>query len=100
MRQVGILLAAIVLAGTVSACADPYYGYNRSYAYTSDAYYPRSYAPAPVYYSSGPYYSPAIRLAVLRPVRLLPQLQRHPRSCRAEPVVASAHLIDAKEFTP
>ena len=59
MRKVGILLAAIVLAGTVSACADPYYGYNRSYAYTSDAYYPRSYAPAPVYYSSGPYYSPA-----------------------------------------
>ena len=56
MRQVGILLAAVVLAGTVSACADPYYsGYHRTYAYTSDAYYPRYYAPAPVYYS--PYYA-------------------------------------------
>ncbi|HEY4169571.1 MAG TPA: hypothetical protein VGM96_22465 [Reyranella sp.] len=56
MRQVGILLAAIVLAGTVSACADPYYyGPRRTYAYTSDAYYPRYYAPAPVYYSSRPY---------------------------------------------
>ena len=57
MRQVGILLAAIVLAGTVGACADPYYGYHRSYAYTSDAYYPRYYAPAPVYYSPSPYYA-------------------------------------------
>ncbi|MFI5033929.1 MAG: hypothetical protein ACHQPH_24850 [Reyranellales bacterium] len=58
MRQVGILLAAILLAGTVGACADPYYGYHRSYAYTSDAYYPqRYYAPAPVYYSNGPYYA-------------------------------------------
>ncbi len=57
MRQVGILLAAVVLASTVSACADPYYyGYPRSYAYTSDAYYPRYYAPAPAYYSS-PYYA-------------------------------------------
>ena len=57
MRQLGILLAAIVLAGTVGACADPYYGYRyRSYAYTSDAYYaPRYYAPAPAYYS--PYYA-------------------------------------------
>jgi hypothetical protein len=65
MRQVGILLAAIVLAGTVGACADPYYGYHRTYAYTSDAYYPGYYAaapaPAPVYYSNGysasPYYA-------------------------------------------
>lgn len=68
MRQVGILLAAVVLAGSVGACADPYYGYrNRTYAYTSDAYYPNYYssrpvyystAPAPVYYSSpSPYYS-------------------------------------------
>ena len=56
MRQVGILLAAVVLAGTVSACADPYYyGPRRTYAYTSDAYYPRYYAPAPAYYS--PYYA-------------------------------------------
>lgn len=61
MRQVGILLAAVVLAGTVGACADPYYGYrNRTYAYTSDAYYPNYYASRPVYYSSAPapvYYS-------------------------------------------
>ena len=68
MRQVGILLAAVVLAATVGACADPYYGYRtRTYAYTSDAYYPNYYssrpvyystAPAPVYYSSpSPYYS-------------------------------------------
>jgi hypothetical protein len=56
MRQVGILLAAIVLAGTVSACADPYY-YHRTYAYTSDAYYPGYYTPAPVYYSPSPYYA-------------------------------------------
>jgi len=61
MRQVGILLAAVVLAGTVGACADPYYGYrNRTYAYTSDAYYPTTYSPRPVYYSTTPapvYYS-------------------------------------------
>ena len=59
MRQVGILLAAVVLAGTVGACADPYYGYrNRTYAYTSDAYYPNYYSSRPVYYSSAPtYYS-------------------------------------------
>jgi hypothetical protein len=57
MRQVGIIVAAIVLAATVGACADPYYGYHRTYAYTSDAYYPRYYAPAPVYYSNGPYYA-------------------------------------------
>jgi hypothetical protein len=57
MRQVGILLAAIVLAATVGACADPYYGYHRSYAYTSDAYYPGYYAPAPVYYARSPYYA-------------------------------------------
>jgi hypothetical protein len=53
MRQVGIVVAAIVLAGTVGACADPYYGYrSRSYAYTSDYY-------APNYYSRGYYYAPA-----------------------------------------
>ena len=51
MRQVGIVVAAIVLAGTVGACADPYYGYRRSYAYTSDYY-------APNYYSRGYYYAP------------------------------------------
>src|SRR5215218_8956112 len=57
MRQVGILLAAVVLAGTVGACADPYYGYrNRTYAYTSDAYYPNYYSSRPVYYSSAPVY--------------------------------------------
>ncbi|MBN9085613.1 MAG: hypothetical protein J0J01_01785 [Reyranella sp.] len=57
MRQVGILLAAVVLAGTVGACADPYYGYrNRSYAYTSDYYYPNYYSSRPVYYSSAPVY--------------------------------------------
>jgi len=55
MRQVGILLAAVVLAGTVGACADPYYGYrNRTFAYTSDAYYPNYYSSRPVYYSSAP----------------------------------------------
>lgn len=58
MRQVGILLAAVVLAATVGACADPYYGYHRTYAYTSDAY-PGYYAPAPapVYYTPSPYYA-------------------------------------------
>jgi hypothetical protein len=59
MRQVGILLAAVVLAGTVGACADPYYGYRtRTYAYTSDAYYPNypNYSSRPVYYSSAPVY--------------------------------------------
>lgn len=53
MRQVGIVVAAIVLAGTVGACADPYYGY-RSYAYTSDYY-------APGYYNRGYYYAPPPR---------------------------------------
>lgn len=56
MRQVGIVVAAIVLAGTVGACADPYYGYRRSYAYTSDSYAPNYYAPN--YYSRGYYYAP------------------------------------------
>ena len=56
MRQVGIVVAAIVLAGTVGACADPYYGYHRSYAYTSDSYAPNYYAPN--YYSRGYYYAP------------------------------------------
>jgi|SwirhisoilCB2_FD_contig_31_19067821_length_371_multi_1_in_0_out_0_2 hypothetical protein len=57
MRQVGILLAAVVLAGTVGACADPYYGYRtRTYAYTSDYYYPNYYSSRPVYYSSAPVY--------------------------------------------
>ena len=56
MRQVGILVAAAVLAGTVGACADPYYGYRyRTYAYTSDYYYP-GYVAQPVYYPSAPYY--------------------------------------------
>jgi hypothetical protein len=63
MRQVGIIVAAAVLAATVGACADPYYGYRtRSYAYTSDYYTPNYYAPnyyyssRPVYYSSAPVY--------------------------------------------
>jgi hypothetical protein len=57
MRQVGILLAAVVLAGTVGACADPYYGSRtRTYAYTSDYYYPNYYSSRPVYYSSAPVY--------------------------------------------
>jgi len=57
MRQVGILVAAVVLAGTVGACADPYYGPRyRTYAYTSDYYSPGYYYPSrPVYYSR-PYY--------------------------------------------
>lgn len=58
MKQVGMLIAAIVLAGTVGACADPYYGYRtRTNAYTSDAYYPRYYTSAPVYYTPNPYYA-------------------------------------------
>ncbi len=58
MRQVGIIVAAIVLAATVGACADPYYGYRtRTYAYTSDYYYPNYYSSRPVYYSSQPVYS-------------------------------------------
>ena len=58
MRQVGIIVAAIVLAGTVGACADPYYGYpTRTYAYNSDAYNSRYYSSAPVYYSNRPYYA-------------------------------------------
>jgi hypothetical protein len=57
MRQVGILVAAAVLAGTVGACADPYYGYRtRTYAYTSDYYSPTYYSSRPVYYSSAPVY--------------------------------------------
>jgi hypothetical protein len=64
MRQVGIVVAAIVLAGTVGACADPYYGYRyRSYAYTSDYYAPGYYtapgyyyAPPPRYYGTWDYY--------------------------------------------
>ena len=59
MRQVGIVVAAIVLAGTVGGCADPYYGY-RSYAYTSDYYAPNYYsrgyyAPPPTYYAPAYY---------------------------------------------
>ena len=58
MRQVGILVAAAVLAATVGACADPYYGYRtRTYAYSSDYYYPNYYSSRPVYYSSAPIYS-------------------------------------------
>jgi len=57
MRQVGIIVAAAVLAATVGACADPYYGYrSRTYAYTSDYYYPTYYSSRPVYYSSQPVY--------------------------------------------
>lgn len=60
MRQVGIVVAAIVLAGTVGACADPYYGYRtRTYAYTSDYYAPSYYAPG--YYAPSYYYTPAPR---------------------------------------
>ena len=51
MRQVGIIIAAAVLAGTVGACADPYR--YRTYAYTSDYYYPGYYYQSrPVYYYS------------------------------------------------
>ena len=57
MRQVGIIVAAAVLAATVGACADPYYGYrSRTYAYNSDYYYPTYYSSRPVYYSSAPVY--------------------------------------------
>jgi len=57
MRQVGIIVAAAVLAATVGACADPYYGYrSRTYAYSSDYYYPTYYSSRPVYYSSAPVY--------------------------------------------
>ena len=62
MKHVGILVAAVALAGTVGACADPYYGYHRSYAYTSDYYYPNYYsrgyyyAPPPAYYGRPAYY--------------------------------------------
>ena len=60
MRQVAIVIAAAVLAGTVGACADPYYGYRyRTYAYTSDYYAPGYYyapAPAPTYYGTWDYY--------------------------------------------
>jgi len=61
MRQVGFVVAAIVLAGTVGGCADPYYGYHRSYAYTSDYYAPNYYsrgyyAPPPAYYGRPAYY--------------------------------------------
>ena len=57
MRQVGIVVAAIVLAGTVGACADPYYGYRyRSYAYTSDYYAPGYYAAPGYYYAPPPRY--------------------------------------------
>jgi hypothetical protein len=58
MRQVGIIVAAALLAATVGACADPYYGYrSRTYAYTSDYNYPNyAYSSRPVYYSSAPVY--------------------------------------------
>ena len=57
MRQVGIIVAAAVLAATVGACADPSYGYrSRTYAYSSDYYYPTYYSSRPVYYSSAPVY--------------------------------------------
>ena len=59
MKQVGIIIAAAVLAGTVGACAGPYYGSPyRTYAYTSDYYYPGYYYQSqPVYYGSyGSYY--------------------------------------------
>jgi len=69
MRQVGIVVAAVALAGTLGACADPSYSSRpRTYAYTSDYYYPNYYssrpvyyssAPAPVYYPSSSYYYPA-----------------------------------------
>ena len=61
MRQVGIVVAVAVLAATVGACADPYYGYRtRTYAYSSDYYYPNYYSSRPVVYSSAPaYYSSA-----------------------------------------
>jgi hypothetical protein len=59
MKHVGILVAAVALAGTVGACADPYYGYHRSYAYTSDYSYPNYYSSRPVYYSSAPVYYPS-----------------------------------------
>jgi hypothetical protein len=57
MRQVGIIVAAALLAATVGACADPYYGYRtRTYAYSSDAYYPNYvYSSRPVYYGSNYY---------------------------------------------
>lgn len=60
MRQVGILVAAVVLAGTVGACVDPYYRPypDRSYAYSSDYYYPNYYSSRPVYYSNAPVYYP------------------------------------------
>jgi hypothetical protein len=64
MRPVALVFAAAALAGTVGACAGPYYP-TRTYAYSSDYYYPNYYssrpvyystAPAPVYYPSRPYY--------------------------------------------
>jgi len=63
MRPVALVFAAAALAGTVGACAGPYYP-TRTYAYTSDYYYPNYYyssrpvyySSAPVYYSSRPYY--------------------------------------------
>lgn len=57
MRQVGIVVAAVVLAATVGACADPYYGYRtRTYAYTSDYYAPGYYAAPGYYYAPTPRY--------------------------------------------
>jgi hypothetical protein len=55
MRQVGIVVAAAVLAATVGACASPHYG-HRTYAYSSDYYYPNYYYSSPSYYSSRPVY--------------------------------------------
>ena len=49
--------SSVAVAATVGACADPYYGYRtRTYAYTSDSYYPNYYSSRPVYYSSQPVY--------------------------------------------
>jgi hypothetical protein len=53
MRIVSCIVAAAALAATVSGCADPYYGYRRSYV-AAPAYY----TPTTTYYASSSYYPP------------------------------------------
>ena len=54
MRAIGCIAAATVLAGTLAACADPYYnqryGYSQAYAYSyGPSVAVTTYYPAPAY---------------------------------------------------
>ena len=67
MKAVGCVLAATVLAGTLGACADPYYpryGYSQGYAYSTGpsvavAYYPAATYTTTTTYPAGYTYYPS-----------------------------------------